>query len=382
MNKSKGFGLFGIIIIMIITSIVSGIATGVIMLNNKETNISTISEDKNLQDFINVYETLLSRFYNDIDKEAMLKAAEDGMLNFLGDKYTTHLDDNEYQDILDELSATYSGIGVEISNNLIYNITPDSPAEKAGLLGGDLITKINGTDVTNMSGTEISALIKGDSSKTVSLEVNRNGETLKFTITKASLVNKSVNYQIIDNSTIGYLVITKFSENLHEQVSKALIELEKEGITSLIIDVRNNVGGYLIAAEKTASLFLEENKVIYSLQTSNNSITYRDTTKEKRNYPIVVLINENSASASEILAAALGESYNATLVGGKSYGKGKVQQVEPLENGGSLKLTTAKWLTPSGKCIDTIGITPDYYITNEKGTSVDNQLNKAIELLS
>lgn len=379
MQKVKGFNLLEIIIIMIITAIVAGITTGVIMLNNSSDNIGDIVKDKELQEFIDVYNTLLSKYYDNIDKEGMLNAAEEAMVNFLGDKYTTYLDNNEYSDIIDDLAATYDGIGISITNNQIVDIFANSPAEKAGLKVKDVIIKLNGTNVENLSSDEIKNLIKNSKIKTVELEVNRNGEILKFNVTKEALENTTINYKMIENTTIGYLDITKFSENLDVQVKRALSELEGEGMSALIIDVRDNVGGYLSAAEDVASLFLEEGKVIYSLQTSNNTFAYKDETKEKKTYPVVVLTNHTSASASEILAAALKESYNATLVGTTTYGKGKVQQVAELENGDSVKYTSAKWLTPSGKCIDGIGLAPDYNIKNDENN--DYQLQKAIELL-
>lgn len=379
MQKVKGFNLLEIIIIMIITAIVASVTTGVIMLNNSSDNISNIVKDKELQEFIDVYDTLTSKYYDNIDKEGMLNAAEEAMANFLGDKYTTYLDDSEYSDIIDDLAATYDGIGITITNNEIVDIIAGSPAEKAGLKEKDVIIKLNGTNVEKMSSDEIKNIIKDSKVKTAELEINRNGEILKFSVTKEALENTTINYQMIENTTIGYLDITKFSENLDVQVKRALSELEGKGMTALIIDVRDNVGGYLSAAEDVASLFLEEGKVIYSLQTSNNTFAYKDETKEKKTYPIVVLTNRTSASASEILAAALKESYNATLVGTTTYGKGKVQQVAELENGDSVKYTSAKWLTPSGKCIDGIGLAPDYNITNDENN--DYQLQKAIELL-
>lgn len=381
MKKTKGFGLLGIIIIMIITSIVSSIATGVIMLNSSSDIVSNtsnnLSEDEYLLEFIQVYDTLVSKYYDEIDKEGMLKAAEEGMLNFLGDKYTTYLEDAEYNEILNELAATYSGIGITIENNKIVDITKNSPAEEVGLEINDLIMKVDETDVSNLSATEIGRIIKNSNNK-IKLTINRNGVDLVFDIEKADLINVAISYQKLENTSIGYLQIKKFSENLDVQVSEALKELENSGITSLIIDVRNNVGGYLSAAEYTASLFLESGKIIYSLATSDNTITYKDTTKENRTYNIVVLINNNSASAAEILAIALKESYGATLVGTKSYGKGKVQQII----GDSAKYTFAKWLTPTGNCIDGVGIYPDYNISNITEDNIDYQLNKAIELLS
>lgn len=378
MKKTNGFGLFGIIIIMIITAIVSSIATGVIMLNSQTDIInndnSNIYNDEDLEEFIEVYETIVSKYYDEIDKKGMLEAAEEGMLNFLGDKYTTFLEDSEYDEIVSELSGTYSGIGIAIENNVIVEITKNSPAESVGLQPNDVLIKINAYDVSNMTGSEISEIIK-KSSGVINLVVLRNGLELNFNVEKTNLINIAIDYEIIENTNVGYLEIKKFSENLSEQVDQALTELENLGISSLIIDVRDNVGGYLSAAEDTASLFLESGKVIYYLETSNNTLTYKDETKEKRNYNIVVLINGNSASAAEILAAALKESYGAKLVGTKSYGKGKVQQIVA----DSAKYTFAKWLTPNKKCIDGIGITPDYIVSN---TNIDSQLNKAIELLS
>jgi len=385
MKKTNGFGLFGVIVIIIITALVSSIATGVIMLNNSSINTLgetiDLTKDEDLQEFIQVYETILSKYYDEIDKKAMLEAAEEGMLDFLGDKYTTYLEDSEYEEIINELSGTYNGIGVAIKGNSIVNVTPSSPAEKAGILANDTLIKVNDIDVQNMNSEEIVALIKNNETKIVNLEISRNGDSLHFSITKEDLENVTVSYQKLENTNIGYISLQNFSENLDSQVSKALTDLESQGINSLIIDVRDNVGGYLSAAEDTASLFLSEGKNIYSLQTSENKFTYSDKTKEKRTYPIVVLMNGNSASASEILAAALKESYGATLVGTKSYGKGKVQQVLSLNSGDSVKVSTAKWLTPNGDCIDGIGIMPDYNVVFTGVNQVDEQLNKAIELL-
>ncbi len=382
MKKPNGFGLVAVIIIMIITSVVASITTGVIMQNSKNVKYTNITDDNELNEFINVYDTILSKYYDEVDKEGMLNAAEEGMLNYLGDKYTTYLDDTEYQDILDELSATYSGIGIELSGNIVVGVTSGSPAEKVGILVGDRITTIDGIDVSQYNGN-ISDMVKNNKKSTVSIQVSRNDELLTFNdIKKEQLINKTISYKMLNDSTIGYLYISKFSEGLDSQVDNALKDLENRGMTSLIIDVRDNVGGFLTSAEDTASLFLEKGKIIYSLQTSDNNLTYKDKTNEKKTYPIIVLINNASASAAEILAAALKDSYGATLVGVKTYGKGKVQKVMKLENGDSVKYTSAKWLTPNGVCIDGVGISPDYYVEYTYESGVDDQLNKAIELLN
>lgn len=387
MKKTKGFGLVEIIIIIVVTALVTSVTTGVIMLNHTnievDGNIVNIEKDKDLQEFVSVYKTILDKYYdNNIDKKGMLNAAEEAMLDFLGDKYTTYLNDKEYQSIVDDLSGTYNGIGVYINLNIVEDVISSSPAEKAGIQKGDIITKINGVDVTNDDGSIIKKLIKNNEDNSVSLEVDRNGEILNFYVSKEKLVNPSISFKIIDDTNIGYLDINKFSENLKDQVSDALTNLEREGINSLIIDMRDNAGGYLTAAEDVASLFLENGKVIYSLEANGNRATYSDKTSEKRDYPIVILINGGSASASEILTAALKDSYNnTTLVGTRSYGKGKVQQVVSLSGGDSVKYTSAKWLTPLGICIDGVGISPDYNVLLENDAEIDTQLEKALELL-
>ena len=194
-------------------------------------------------------------------------------------------------------------------------------------------------------------------------------------------MNPSISYSIIENTNIGYIAIEKFSENLGTQVKNALNELETKNINSLIIDVRDNAGGYLTSAEDVSNLFLKNGKTIYSLEANGSKVSYNDKTDEHRDYPIVVLINGGSASAAEILAAALKDSYGATLVGAKTYGKGKVQQVVSLNSGDSVKYTSAKWLTPLGICIDGVGISPDYNVEFSLVSEIDSQLEKAIELL-
>ena len=395
MRKTNGFNLITVLLIMICTAIITSLATGVIMMNAApKYNTNIIKDDSELNDFINVYKTILNKYYDsNIDKSGMLNAAEEAMLNFLGDKYTTHLNDKEYKDIIDELSGTYDGIGIMIDGNTIVNVIDNSPAMKSGLIKNDIITKINDTEINLrfnsdieesqkklLIGEQVKTLIKNNTDNNIKIEIKRGESIFNFNVTKENLINPTIVYKKIDTTNIGYIYIKNFSSNLKVQLSKALDELERDNIGSLIIDLRDNVGGYLSSLEDVASMFIENGKIIYSLETSNNKYVYKDKTKEKRDYPIVVIINGNTASASEILAAALKESYNATIVGTKSYGKGKVQQVVPLTNGDSLKYTSAKWLTPNGDCIDGVGITPDYIV--DASNITDTQLEKAISLLS
>ena len=203
MIKSKGFGLISVIIIMIITSIVSGITTGVIMLNNNDIQMNNYSDDKDLKEFIEVYEVLLSKYYDSIDKKGMLEAAENGMLDFLGDKYTTYLESDEYQEIVDELAKTYMGIGIEIEGRKIVSFIENSPALKSGMMVGDYLTKINGINVENLNSEQIGLLIKNDKSEYVDIEVLRNNNLLSFRIKKEKLINKVINYHLLDNTSIG-----------------------------------------------------------------------------------------------------------------------------------------------------------------------------------
>lgn len=395
MNKEKyrGFNLPWIIGIVIVTSIISAITTGVIVYNNNKLSYDTtygdLTNDEKLNEFLSVYANILSNYYEDIDKSELLDEAIAGMMEYLGDDYTTYLDDEKTAELFDSLSGEYDGIGVSINNadKSIVKVYKNTPAEKAGIKVGDIIVGYNDTDVTNMSATEVVDLIKNNN-ESFTLKIKRGEELLLVSLKNETLVAPNVEYYMIENSNIGYLQIQTFSNTLKEQVSDALNDLEKNGMSSLIIDLRDNTGGYLTAATDVASIFLEKGKKIYGLDYQNNITYYSDETNEYKNYKIAVLINENTASASEILAAALKDSYGATIIGETSFGKGKVQQTMKLDDGSMVKYTSAYWLTPNGICIDNKGLTPDYYVTNTESTDAngntfinDDQFNKAIEVL-
>jgi carboxyl-terminal processing protease len=388
MKKGKGFNLMSVVIIICITSLISAITAGIIVTNNYDLSYKGLSTDKNLNEFLKAYSNIVNNYYEDIDKEKMLDAAMDAMLNYLGDNYTTYLTKEQRKELEERLAGEYEGLGIKISGREIVEITENSPASEVGLMVGDLFVSVEGTDVTNATSSIISTLIRDDSKKEVNIVIDRNGNQMPFKITKSLIPTSSISYELKENN-IGYLKIDIFSRPLTNEIEKALVDMESKGMQKLIIDVRDNTGGYLDSAETTASLFLEKGKLIYSLQDKNGKEDYKDTTETKREYPIVVLINRNSASSSEILAAALKDSYNAILVGETSYGKGKVQQTYDIENGGMAKYTSAKWLRPNGSCIDGVGLKPDYevniiYDYNENGEIVgytDTQLNKAIEVI-
>lgn len=396
MNKGKnyrGFSLAWVIGIVVVTSIISALTAGVIVYNNNKLSYDRtygdLSNDEDLNEFLSVYANILSSYYEDVDKGALLDKAIAGMMDYLGDDYTTYLDDESTEELFDSLSGKYTGIGVSINNNdkSIVKVYDNTPAKKAGILVGDIIIGLNNTDVTNMSATEVVNLIKNNKD-TFTLKLQRGSEVVTVSLKNETLIAPNTEYYMIEGTTTGYLYMQTFSNTLAEQVENALKDLEDQGMTSLIIDLRNNTGGYLTAATDVANIFLEKGKRIYSLDYQNEVTNFNDDTKEHKEYKIVVLVNENTASASEILAAALKESYGATIVGETSFGKGKVQQTMKLDDGSMVKYTSAYWLTPSGTCIDGIGISPDYYVVNEEITDEsgnitipDAQLNKAIEVL-
>ena len=388
MKSSKGFNLISVIIIICITSVVSAVTAGIIVTNNYNLSYSDMSNDKELSDFLKAYSNIVNNYYEDIDKEKMLDSALNAMLNYLGDNYTTYLTDEQRKALEESLQGTYKGIGVEINKErVITKVTKNGPAEIAGLQAGDRFMSIDGTKLNDTDGNAVGVLIRGTDKEAVDIIVNRNGEELSFNVKIGTIEEPAITYEMKENN-IGYIQISKFSRPLTSQMENALKELESSGMKKLIIDLRNNTGGYLDSAETTANLFLKKGKLIYSLEDKKSKEDYYDQTDTYRDYPVVVLINSNSASSAEILAAALKDSYGAVLVGQTSYGKGKVQQTYDMEDGSMAKFTSAKWLRPTGDCIDKKGIKPDFEVaqttqTDENGEEliIDTQLVKALEVI-
>lgn len=359
---------------------------------NKNAGVSykSINNDSALKEFLEVYSTIDNEYYESVDKNKMIESAIDGMLKYLNENYTTYLNKDETDMLHDVLAGEYQGIGVMIENRTIKEVFDNSPAKRAGIQIGDEIYKVNGTDVSNFETKDIANMIKSSKEKSVSIIIKRNGEEKELNLEISTLYVPAITKKVIDNTKIGYIYLSTFSSSAANQISDALGYLEEQGINSLILDLRSNTGGFLSSAEGVANLFLNKGDVIYSLENKKSSKVVKDTTKKATTYPIIVLIDENTASASEIVAGALKDSYNATIVGMKSYGKGKVQQTVSLSDGSMAKFTSAKWFRPNGTCIDEVGIKPDYeveliYEKDQDGNIIniiDTQLNKAVELLS
>ncbi len=399
MKNSKGFNLLSVIIIICVTSIVSGITTGVIVTNSYKSttglSYNELLNDESLNEFLEVYSSVVNNYYEEVDTTEMIDTALDAMLEYLGDNYTTYLNSDQTAELEEKLAGSYQGIGISFSISqetgepTIASITKNSPAEKAGLLANDVLVSVDGVSLAGKSSEEIKNMIRNSSKSSVTLVISRNGTEMTFDVNIENVEDVNISYELIENTNIGYLQIDSFTKTISNQVNNALTDLENQGMQKLIIDLRNNGGGYLESAEDTANLFLEKGKLIYSLENKEAKADYYDETNAHKTYPIVVLLNENSASASEILAAALKDSYNygVTFVGTTSYGKGLVQQTYDLSDGSMAKYTSARWLRPNGECINGIGLKPDYEIQkedirDEAGYPIDNQLQKAIEVIS
>ncbi len=383
----QGFTLKTVSIIIIITAIVTSLTTGIIIYNNNKVILGGADwiKDDALQEFLKIYNSLDEDYYENINKTEMVDAAIEAMVDYLGEEYSIYLNQNETDSLSDQLSGKFTGIGVSIGvGNEIVKVYEDTPASRVGIEEQDVIININGIDTAEKTTAEVANLI--DKTKENTVTVIRNGEEMTFQVT-AEYINEpltTTTYQRNDQN-IGYIYVESFTNTVGEEFQKSLKELEGKNVNSLIIDLRGNTGGYLKGATDIASMFIEKGKILYILENKDSKESYYDETNEHRSLPIVVLIDGGSASASEVLAGALKDSYGATLVGNLSYGKGKVQQTNKLEDGSMVKYTIAKWLRPNGECIDEIGIEPDYEVKleqDEEGNYIDTQLEKALELLS
>ena len=392
-EKKVGFNYLEVILIMIITLIIGGFLGGFVnqfVTKPTKQESSTVSDE--FQEFLNTYEDIKENYYEEIDEGEMLNAGIKGMIDYLGDKYSVYMDEEETEEFNEQVEGKYVGIGTEImqledGSVVVSNPFEGSPAAKAGLQAGDVIIRVNDTDVTGKTSSEVSNLIKKSADSTVNITVRRDDKEKTFTIERETIEIESVDSSVFDvnDKKVGYIYISIFAANTYQQFEQALEDLEKDGIDSLVIDVRSNSGGYLDCVTEIASLFLGKGKVIYQLDTKGIVEKVYDETKTKRDYPIAVLINSSSASASEILAASLKESYGAEVVGVNSYGKGTVQRAYQLENGATVKYTIQKWLTPDGNWINEVGVEPtlrvemnvDYY--QNPSDETDNQLQEALK---
>lgn len=356
-------------------------------LTGKDSNNKSVD----FSQFWKAWDTVEKEFDGKLDYQKMVEGAIRGMVESLGDPFTAYMTPEESKELENDLSGTISGIGAEIGikSNKVTIISPvdDSPAKKAGIVAGDTILRINDESTEGMSVYDAVKKIRGDAGTKVNLTILRGGQEKKFEITRAQFTVKSVKSEI-KNGNVGYLEISRFDENTAELVRSALESFTSKGIKRIVLDLRDNPGGYLDSSVDIASEFIEKGVIVSEKKDSVNGKKedYKANGRGKAtsgDIKIVVLVNQGSASASEIVAGALKDYKRATLVGEKTFGKGSVQTIENLGAGSKLRITIAHWYTPLGKNISRDGIEPDIEIkmTDEDyNASRDPQLNKALEL--
>lgn len=392
-SSSSTFNLIEVIIIMVITA-VFGILIGTCVAYYKERVVNVnnyVPED--LREFVEIYNEISSEYYDEVDKEALVEAGIEGMVKYLGDPFSTYLDYSETQSLNEELEGEFVGMGATVSTNdqeqvYIVDLFEDSPAVKAGFEIGDIIIGVDGKSVEDKTTEEVSYLIKGKENTKVDIKILRNGKEKTLTLTRGKVIISSVVAKMIDDTNIGYINVSIFAKNTAKQFDDAIDGLLKNGAQSIIIDVRGNSGGYLTTAEEIASMFLNKGEVMYQLDTKG--VIEKVTAKENGKYKdlkIAVLVNQGSASASEMLSAILKENKDAYIVGETTYGKGTVQKTKTLSSGTMIKYTIQEWYTPEGNKVNGVGIEPTNYVKisddfyNNPVEGNDNQLQEAINLL-
>ena len=386
-----------ILIVIIITSLITAYATYQYLSSNGITysKINTTSLE-GLEYTLSQFRSELEKKYiGEINDEEMIEGAVKGYVDALGDPYTTYYTKKEMKEIMEETNGNFVGIGIymtqDIQKNAILIIKPieNSPAEKAGILPGDIITKIDDIEYAGDKLEEASNKIRGEEGTKVKLEIYRNGETKTFELTRTKVIVSHITTKILDNN-IGYIAISDFEGNCASEFETKYKQLEKQVIKKLIIDIRNNGGGIVDEALKIADMLVEKDATLLITKDKyNKEEVTKATEKPIINMPTVVLMNEYSASASEILAGALKDNEKATLVGTKTYGKGIIQELHQLSDGSGLKITISEYYTPKHNAIHKIGITPDVEVNlseeAKKQITIqekdDTQLQKAIEIL-
>ncbi len=335
------------------------------------------------------YRQLAANYDGDLDANKLSDGAARGMVKAVGDDYTTFLDKEEAAEFNKSLNGEVSGIGAEIGvRNLqptVLRVLDDSPAKKAGLKTGDIFVAVNGTSVAGETASGVADKVTGEAGTTVKLTMRRGSESLDFSITRAQISDPSVRWSVSDD--VGILTISRFDDNTGSLARKAAKEFIDKGVKGVIVDLRNNGGGYLTAAQEVASLWLDSGKTVVT-EKSRGQVT--ETVKASGNPTLkgkktIVLVNGSSASASEIVAGALKDYQAATLVGEKTFGKGTVQKVINLSDDRILKVTVARWYTPQDRNITKEGIQPNQTVkmsSDDNNAGRDPQMVRAKELAS
>jgi carboxyl-terminal processing protease len=399
-NRSN---ILTLVSLVVITALISFSISALIFNGWNKLNPNSISFDKdsvskeNINKFNKVRDILKSQYYKNVNEDEMLEGAIAGMAESLGDRYTAYYTREKWQRFEQDLQGSFVGIGVTVrmDDNGLLNIVEvydDSPAKKSGAIPGDRIVKVNGTDVTKMAEDEIIKLIRGRENTKVMVTVFRESESrfIDLDIVRQKIKEENIKSRLLEGN-IGYIRLIKFDSEIAKYFEQRLKQLEKQGIQGLIIDVRDNPGGYYRQVVTIADMLLPKCTIVYT-EDKYKKKEYEYSDSEELKMPLAVLVNGNSASASEILAGAIKDNKKGLLIGTKTYGKGLVQASFTLDDGSGIKVTVQRYFTPSGVCIQGTGIQPDVKVDPEEQydnypvsripLEDDVQLKKAIELIS
>lgn len=356
-----------IMLLFFVVFLSAGITTFALAFGDEKA-VPVISERKEFEKLYTAFDTITKGYYKEVDENKLVNGAINGMIESLDDPYSDYMNEDEAASFHQSISSSFEGIGAEIQerDGFIVIVSPlkGSPAEKAGIKPEDKVLTVDGKSLQGMSSQEAVMLIKGEKGTKVELEIERPGveSPLKITIVRDTIPLETVYGEMIDEG-IAKIQITSFSENTSKELIEKLNELQNQGMKGLVLDLRQNPGGLLDQAIAISSLFVPEGDILFQIEDRDGNVEkINSNNKDNPSLPLVVVIDKGSASASEILAAAVSESADVPLIGEKSFGKGTVQRAQDFEDGSNIKFTTEKWLTPKGNWIHEKGITPNYEV--------------------
>lgn len=397
MENNKVNKVYKVVMLILITAIVTFMITSIGMYNyfvkTNQGRIAVVeSIEKNGDDYSTlnaklqiVKDYLNDNYIGDLNLDKMIEGAIKGYVEGVGDDYTEYLSKDEYEELIVNVTGDFVGIGVYIykdkdGNLIVLAPMENSPSEEAGIEAGDRILAIDGENCNEMDINVASSKIKGEAGSTVELEIQRGTETLKKTVTRRTVEISDSASKILDGN-IGYMVLSTFDTDCSKKIEKYMEEFQSKGINSVILDLRNNTGGVVEEAVKISELFIDKgNTVLRSYNKTEKETIIKSSSGKYKDINLVVLVNDYSASASEIVTAALKDNKAATIVGIRTYGKGVMQEIQPLFDG-AIKITIEEFKTPNGDTINKKGITPDIVVEDDAETTEDEQLQKAIEIL-
>ena len=397
MENNKANKVYKVVMLILITAIVTFMITSIGMYNyfvktNQGRKAVVESIEKNGDDYSTlnaklqiVKDYLNENYIGELNLDKMIEGAIKGYVEGVGDDYTEYLSKDEYEELIVNVTGDFVGIGVYIykdkdGNLIVLAPMENSPSEEAGIEAGDIILTIDGENCNEMDINVASSKIKGEAGSTVELEIQRGTETLKKTVTRRTVEISDSASKILDGN-IGYIVLSTFDTDCSKEIEKYMEEFQRKGINSVILDLRNNTGGVVEEAVKISELFIDKgNTVLRSYNKTEKETIIKSSSGKYKDINLVVLVNDYSASASEIVTAALKDNKAATIVGIRTYGKGVMQEIQPLFDG-AIKITIEEFKTPNGDKINKVGIKPDVEIEIDKDSNEDLQLQKAIEIL-